>query len=144
MTSKLKILENMIRKEVRKQMNEETNLSQYGIKELRDGLTIEIIESKFPWVLKAKIKDAVLGQSQRKILWYSGTWLNGTRKNGTWLNGTWKNGTWNYGWWYKGTWENGTWKDGWWHNGTWLSGTWKDGVWLNGTWSSSELHPNER
>ena len=134
----------MIRKEVRKQINEETNLSQYGIKELRDGLTIEIIESKFPWILKAKIKDAVIGQGQGKIIWYGGTWKNGTWEDGAWVLGTWKDGEWNGGIWLNGRWEDGTWESGRWERGTWKNGTWYGGIWKDGVWSSSELHPNER
>ena len=97
-----------------------------GIKELKDGLTIERIKKDFPWILEAKIQDAVIGLKGKKLIWYDGTWKNGAWHNGYWYNGDWKKGTWYNGDWYNGTWEKGTWKGGTWESGAWLMGLDKD------------------
>lgn len=82
---------------------------KFGIKSLKDGLTMEIIKEKFPWILRANIERAVLGiDNEGKIIWYGGTWYNGIWENGTWMHGTW----------YKGFWIRGEWVDGVWHDGT--------------------------
>jgi hypothetical protein len=129
-------------------------LKKYGIKELQDDLTLETIKEKFPWILKAKIKNAVLGDSgcetEFKIGWFGGTWLDGTWEDGFWDGGTWEKGTWKKGWWWNGVWKNGTWKSGRWEKGVWKNGTWISGWWLGGKWQSGSWeddthpHPNER
>ena len=88
------------------------SLNKYGIKELRDGLTIEEIKAKYPWILKAKISNVIIGERNGHLVWY----------NGTWKDGIWEDGYWEYGYWWDGTWESGTWKDGIWHNGIWNNG----------------------
>ena len=115
------------------------DLSIYGIKELRDGLTIENIKRDYPWILKAKIERAMIGKRGNHLAWYDGTWNNGTWEYGAWYKGIWYNGIWQKGAWISGTWEDGTWKGGrWcngiWRDGTWLDGKWKDGIWLDGIW----------
>jgi len=115
----------------------EEDLSKFGIKELQDGLTLEQIRKNFPWLLKAKIKDAIVGIDRRNknlICWYDGTWLSGTWELGIWKDGIWEGGEWLYGFWYKGTWKGGIWKDGYWQGGTWEGGIWKNGTWERGTW----------
>ena len=75
-----------------------TEVLPKGIKELRDGLTVERLKSDYPWVLKAKIKDAVIGQYPNgSIIWYEGTWFDGEWKEGYWKGGTWKKGIWEGG-----------------------------------------------
>lgn len=55
----------------------DNNIAKYGIKELKDGLTIEIIAKKFPWILDTKISNAVLGiRHNNRLIWYSGVWKN--------------------------------------------------------------------
>lgn len=118
------------------------DLSQYGIKELRDGLTLEDIEDRYPWILEADIKDAVIGEDSDGLVWYDGIWNNGIWRgdegslwaNGIWKDGVWKNGWWLKGHWYNGTWEDGLWEGGYWHNGTWENGEWRDGQWIDGIW----------
>lgn len=74
----------------------------------KDGLTLEIVKQKFPWILKADIDSAILGiNSIGKLIWYDGIW-----HNGVWENGIWKNGLWLAGEWYNGTWEEGKWESG--------------------------------
>ena len=92
-----------------------------GIKELRDGLTLEGIQRHYPWLLKAKIEDAVIGEQNNKLKWYEGTWFFGI----------WEDGIWEDGCWVDGTWVNGAWNGGTWIRGTWESGTWDAGVWLS-------------
>ena len=75
-----------------------------SIKELKDGLTIDVINSKFPWLLKFSVfKDAVLGINKKtnQIIWYDGTWYDGIWKDGIWKSGTWESGNW----------QNGSWED---------------------------------
>ncbi len=115
-------------------INESTG-SLKGVKEYRDGLTPETVMKQFPWLLKAKFKDAVIGLDRDgELAWYDGTWKGGSWELGTWKNGTWEYGIWKKGFWEKGTWEYGIWKKGIWEDGTWEDGTWKDGYWENGTW----------
>jgi len=106
-----------------------------GIKELRDGLTVEEIEENYSWLLKADISDAIIGKSINDyIIWYSGTWKDGIWKGGYWKDGTWEGGYWEDGTWLGGTWKGGTWKNGTWNGGIWEDGTWYDGTWYDGTW----------
>ena len=49
-----------------------------GIKELKDGLTEEIIKEKYPWLLLANFKNVILGQDKNGLVWYNGTWFLGT------------------------------------------------------------------
>ena len=65
------------------------NLSQYGIKELKDELILDTIKEKFPWVLEAEIKDAILGYDGYALVWYSGNWLTGIWHAGIWKSGIW-------------------------------------------------------
>ena len=128
---------------------------------LVDGISIDDISSKYPWVLEAEIKEAVIGQDKNGLVWYKGIW-----ESGRWFGGTWYSGTWKYGDWYEGLWESknindkltsidvdmktvdstkstwvtGRWYDGTWNNGTWNNGRWYDGefnggVWNNGIWN---------
>lgn len=101
---------------------------------------VEDVMKKFPWLKKAKVKDAVVEIDKGKLVWRSGWWLNGVWEEGIWrygewFDGTWKNGIWHDGRWSKGTWENGTWKDGQWMNGEWNGGTFEGGIWRNGEWN---------
>jgi photosystem II stability/assembly factor-like uncharacterized protein len=129
---------------------------------LIDGLNIEIISVKYPWILEAEISGAVIGyDEQENLQWYKGIWEGGRWFGGTWISGTWKMGDWYEGtWnskmitdrkisveidkkssdefqstWYTGRWFDGTWNDGTWINGRFYDGDWNKGVWNNGTWN---------
>ena len=80
-----------------------TELSQYGIKELRE-ITLEEIKRDYPWILEAEIKDAIISEGNTGLVWYDGIWKNGIWEDGTWYNGTWQDGVW-----LNGTWEDGIW-----------------------------------
>ena len=86
-------------------------LKKYGIKELRDGYTLKKLKNMYPWILDAKIKDAVIGGTDpdnetQYLSWYDGTWIDGKfygdeyevddvyYYGGKWWSGTWKGGTW--------------------------------------------------
>ena len=114
-------------------------LSQYGIKELKDGLTLDKIKSDYSWVLKAVIKDAVLGEQDGHLLWYKGIWKDGTWRDGNWRDGTWKNGVWKCG-----NWKDGIWYRGYWEGGNWNGGYWKDGSqWFNDRYIRTSKSPNK-
>jgi len=54
-------------------INENINItsSLKGVKEYRNGLTPETVMKQFPWLLKAKFKDAVIRQTKsKKLLWF--------------------------------------------------------------------------
>ena len=124
-----------------KQIEELQNKIKNQVKELRDGLTFEIITKKFPWLYEKNVvfKDAILGFEGEYLKWYDGIWINGVWKGGYWENGVWRNGIWEKGVWDNGVWEKGIWKkgnwlDGRWEDGDWEKGNWKKGIWKQGTW----------
>lgn len=129
---------------------------------LIDGLNIETISIKYPWLLEAEISGAVIGfDAKEELVWYKGIWEGGRWFGGTWISGTWKLGDWYAGtWnskmikdrqisvevdekssdefqstWYTGRWFGGTWNNGTWINGRFYDGDWNAGVWNNGTWN---------
>lgn len=130
---------------------------------LLDGLTLDTINLKFPWLLEAEVTDAVVGiNSKQELVWYKGIWESGRWFGGNWVSGTWKYGDWYGGtWnsqnitdrglsvdvdinssgstqsvWFTGRWYDGTWNDGTWVNGRWYDGTWERGIWNNGIWNN--------
>ena len=120
---------------------------------LVDGLTLDVVTNKYPWILDAEIQDAVIGlDSNNNIQWYSGIWDCGRWFGGHWLSGIWLGGDWYSGtWeskssgskWYDGRWFDGTWVDGKWFNGRRYSGTWSGGVWYNGVWNNGTFEDGE-
>lgn len=118
--------------------------SDYGIKGFKNGLNLKIVKEEYPWILEADIKDAVIGEYQKKLIWYSGTWKNGIFKGFLWRDGIFENGTFENCTWEKGNFLGGTFK-----NASWNSGTWKGGKWINSKimispekgWKKSEEHP---
>ena len=113
--TKKQLIENKIRKIVReeiKRLNESEKSSIKGVKELRDGLTDDTIKSGYPWLLKANIKDAVIGIRGHSIIWYDGTWNDGVWRAGTWKNGNFNGGVWKYGDFQGGNFNDGSWKGG--------------------------------
>lgn len=111
-----------------------------NIIELRDGLTIEEIKIKWPWLLKGKFENAILGKggfynSGDVLVWYGGNWIDGiwegvdvikkvisNWKSGCFLGGTWKNGHFYNGLFGKATWESGIFYGGIWRGGDWIYG----------------------
>lgn len=64
---------------------------------LIDGLTAEKIKRKYIWLLNAIIKDAIIGEDDYGLVWYSGTWVAGEWEDGTWYSGIWEDGDWKNG-----------------------------------------------
>jgi hypothetical protein len=136
---------------------------------LIDGLNIDIISSKYPWILEAEIENAIIGTDGKNLIWYSGNWECGRWFGGIWKSGIWKSGDWyggiwesrnikdkllsvdvgsttdikssiwNDGRWFDGVWEGGTWKNGRWYGGTWESGDWYNGIWNDGIWKNGRF-----
>jgi hypothetical protein len=136
---------------------------------LVDGLNIETLSERYPWILEAEISDAIIGESNN-LIWYKGTWecgrwFGGEWISGSWVSGDWYGGTWNSltikdkkisveidnkssnpnsstwfgGRWYDGTWNNGLWVNGRWYGGTWNEGIWYNGIWNRGTWNNGRF-----
>jgi hypothetical protein len=129
---------------------------------LVDGMNIEILNTKYPWILEAEIENAIIGMdATQSLIWYSGNWECGRWFGGTWKSGTWKSGDWydgiweskfvidrllsvdvdnvttnnEYSTWYDGRWFGGIWNGGTWFNGRWYDGQWKTGIWYDGIWN---------
>jgi len=98
------------------------------------SMTPELLKKKFPWFLKARVKDAELDYDGDILVWKNGTWKEGKWVHGKWEMGTWERGTWEDGVWLDGEWKKGVHKQGYWHSGKWRNGTWEDGFWNSGTW----------
>jgi hypothetical protein len=105
--------------------DEKKEMAKYGIKEIRHGIkpgSVAIIKSKWPWLLKAKMKDMVIDSYDRVPSLSHGTWINGTFETGWMYKVDWKNGTF----------KSGTFSEGIWKNGTFVTGHMKSSVWENG------------
>ena len=114
---------------------------------LIDGLNIESLAIRFPWIYEAEISGAVIGLSENgELVWYKGTW-----ECGRWFEGIWMSGTWISGDWYDGTWNSFFIKDNWIsvevdekteniNNSTWFDGRWFDGTWNNGVWANGRYY----
>ena len=62
-------------------MKENRGIEINGIRKLENGLTEDYIVRRFPWLLKAKFKDAVIGLDEDEgLAWYDGIWEKGTWK----------------------------------------------------------------
>jgi hypothetical protein len=128
---------------------------------LTNGLSLNILNDRFPWFLEADVKDALVGiDATGELIWYRGTWECGRWFSGTWLSGRWVSGDWFNGrWtakevldpdntsttnnvtftansrWFGGRWFGGIWEDGTWYSGRWYAGEWKKGIWNSGIWN---------
>jgi len=149
----------------------DVDMSKYCY-QLTDGLTFADITNKYPWILDAEIKDAIIGlDSNKNIQWYKGIWncgrwFGGHWLSGTWLGGDWYRGTWeskslnivnpmiiqqsvatpsdsSFSKWYDGRWFDGEWKDGTWYYGRSYGGTWSNGIWYNGIWNNGTWEDGE-
>ena len=108
--------------------------------EYKDGLTYEILKSKFPWVLEedVEIKDAVIGYKGNKLIWYDGHWIQGTWKDGIWKDGYFIGDMYDEIDVYDSIWEDGIFEGGE-FQGIWKGGEWKGGYFSeDATW----LDPN--
>jgi len=123
-----------------------------------DGLTFDKVKIKYNWILNANIRDAIIGEDDRGIVWYFGEWLCGEWIDGTWYSGNFYDGVWNNGLWYSydldkfdvlnqkffikqegsqySHFHNGIWKNGIFYDGTF-------GVNSGETWMNYELFYDE-
>ena len=62
-----------------------------------DGLTPDIIKRKYIWLLNALVENAIIGEDDYGLVWYSGNWLGGEWEDGTWYSGIWYDGEWKNG-----------------------------------------------
>jgi len=61
------------------------------------GLTLDKLKIRYIWFLNAEVKDAIIGEDDNGLVWYSGTWINGIWEGGTWYSGIWYDGRWKGG-----------------------------------------------
>lgn len=121
-----------------------------------DGMSLERVKIKYNWLLNAKVKDAIIGENDRGIVWYFGDWYCGEWEDGTWYSGNF----------YDGIWQNGVFYSyqldkfdvlsnvffikqvgnqySTFHNGIWVTGTFGSGTFgLSGTtedWTGFQLY----
>ena len=62
-----------------------------------DSLTPDIVKRKYIWLLNAIVKNAIIGQDDYGLVWYSGEWIAGEWEDGTWYSGIWHDGEWKNG-----------------------------------------------
>jgi hypothetical protein len=132
---------------------------------LVDGLDLETLSNKYPWILEAEISSAIIGMDLNKdLIWYKGIWECGRWFGGTWISGTWVSGDWyggkwesklikdkltsievdsstyneKYSQWFDGRWFGGDWNGGIWRNGRWYEGVFRRGKWYNGIWNDGQ------
>ena len=133
---------------------------------LFDGLTINDLIVRYPWILEAEISNAAIGLVNDELTWYSGVWECGRWFEGNWMSGQWMSGdfyggTWNAkkvidkkinieiadkktiddeSIWHGGRWFDGTWNGGVWRTGRWYDGDFNSGKWLDGIWNDGTFN----
>jgi hypothetical protein len=136
---------------------------------LIDGLDLDTLSTRFPWILEAEISAATIGLDNSRLCWYKGIWECGRWFDGRWISGLWISGDWYGGlWdskdidsgiikikikensynelqstWYSGRWFGGTWNGGRWFGGRWYGGTWNRGIWFRGIWNDGTWETGE-
>jgi len=134
-----------VREVIRENENPQYRKGTSKIKRLEDGLTVDMLKSRYPWVLEANIENAVIGLNGNNICWYGGTWHDGVWRDGIWKMGTFAGGTWEDGRFYFGTFAGERWKNGRFHGGKFAGGIWESGEFHGGTfagetWESGEWY----
>jgi hypothetical protein len=133
---------------------------------LFDGLTINDLMIRYPWILEAEISNAAIGLVDNELTWYSGVWECGRWFEGNWISGQWMSGDFYGGvWnakkiidkkisveiadkktidkesiWHTGRWFDGTWNGGIWRTGRWYGGEFNSGQWLDGIWNDGTFN----
>jgi hypothetical protein len=64
---------------------------------LVDGLSIDKLKIRYNWIFNASIEDALIGEDDYGLVWYSGNWICGDWYDGTWYSGNFETGTWKNG-----------------------------------------------
>jgi len=107
---------------------------------LIDDLTPDILKRKFNWIFNATIENAIIGQNEDGIIWYTGDWYSGHWEDGIWYSGIWYDGVWKKGKWYSRRLDRRQLLQ---HNvriiekdnpihSQFRTGVWEDGEWFNG------------
>ena len=56
----------------------EDDLAVYNIAELRDGLTLDVLQDQHSWIFNCDFRDAVLGLDENgRVVWYDGEFISG-------------------------------------------------------------------
>lgn len=136
---------------------------------LIDGLYLDLLSERYPWILEAEITKATIGIDENgpifySGIWHCGRWFEGTWYSGTWLSGNWYGGEWNsnpvkltsisakvdtnsvgdeFSQWFGGNHHGGTWNGGTWYNGRWIDGEWNNGIWFFGQWDQGTWNNGE-
>jgi hypothetical protein len=141
---------NKIKRLVRQVLNEQeqeiddeemNNRIHFGIKEMRDDLTVKWLTHNpdWNWLLDENhfYKDAVIGwdYDSNRPIWYSGTWEEGIWKEGLWKGGTFEGEIWETGWFNGGIFAGRTWEKGYFLGGTFAGETWENGDFFGGTFA---------
>jgi len=61
------------------------------------GLNLDTVKIKYNWLFNAQMEDAIIGEDENGLVWFSGTWVCGTWEGGTWYSGEFLNGRWKAG-----------------------------------------------
>jgi hypothetical protein len=61
------------------------------------GLDLDTVKIKYNWLFNAQMEDAIIGEDENGLVWFSGTWICGTWEGGTWYSGQFLNGRWKAG-----------------------------------------------
>lgn len=61
------------------------------------GLNLDTVKIKYNWIFNAQMEDAIIGEDDNGLVWFSGTWICGTWEGGTWYSGDFLNGRWKAG-----------------------------------------------
>jgi hypothetical protein len=64
---------------------------------LVDGMSIDKLKIRYNWIFNASIEDAIIGEDNYGLVWYSGNWICGDWYDGTWYSGNFETGTWRNG-----------------------------------------------
>lgn len=74
-------------------IDQAVNLNEESIT-LVNGVTIDRIRTRYNWLLNAIVSDAIIGEDEHGLVWYSGDWVCGEWLGGTWYSGRFLDGTW--------------------------------------------------
>lgn len=61
------------------------------------GLSLRTLKIKYNWFLNAQVEDAIIGEDENGLVWFSGTWVCGEWVDGTWYSGEFLDGIWRNG-----------------------------------------------
>jgi len=130
-------------------VNIKREVLDFGFQNIKftNGLDLDKVRLRYGWLLNARIKNAIIGEStDNKLIWYSGEWLCGEWFDGYWYSGVFHQGIWRNGDWYSYQLDLSQARNGVLYieddasndNSHFLSGTWIYGTHHNGTFGLNE------